>query len=615
MTHLSKHNLDEEVKKVYSYRRDDETDLQTIEHKGGGSGWKKLAILFFAAGFLLSLIWGGYILLGRGPASGDDIKITINGPKEIEAMKEYDFTATLEDVGALDLSRVSFELDTPDQFFLLSSDQLLDPRHMMTIGNLAKGEKRTVAFRGVFVAKEKDAVALNVVATYHPQNFNATFEANGAWNGTMTEGVFSGSVDGPDKLLSGDEGTFTISYAKKDLADIPDLAVSLDAPADFIVTTSTVQPTRDKIWPIAFAANSKEGQAVFKGTFSADASGDRVIKFLLGQVRDTKFFPTKEMDVPVEVLGSDLGINVSLNGTAIGNLSNPAFMNFGDLLSYAIDVSSMNKEILKNVRVIFHAVGEPQVNGETVVMWPTANQSPNGNYADNSITWTGNEVPSFKNFKSGSGEHLEGSVRLRPGPFPIPFADYRIRVWVEVQLDGVGKINKKRALLSKIATIAIQSDTAFQSEARYYGANGEALSTGPLPPQVGKETTYRIFWRVSNSLHQLNNLAISAPLGANVVLTGKNLIPSGVFSFDTAGKMATWSLDSWPSDAKNMEINFEVELTPHSSDVGTMPMLVGPAAFKARDATTGADINLAVPALTTNITNDSFAGGKSTVVP
>lgn len=616
MSHPSKKDLDKELNKIFSYHKIDSADLGKIEMANKGTVWKKLAILFFAAGLLLSLIWGGFLLLGHSTAQGDDIKITIDGPQELAPMKEYDFTATLENVGTLGLVRVAFSLDTTDQFFVTASDPTLDVHQGLEIGNLAKKEKRVIHFRGLFLAKEGDTALMNVIATYHPENFNATFEASGQYSAKMIEGLVTGSVDGPDKLLSGDEGTFTVSYARKDMSTSSDnLAISIDAPADFIVTTSTVQPSRDKIWPIGFKKNETDGQAVFTGTFSSEASGDRQITFLIGQIRDNKFFPTKAMIVPLQVLGSEVNIDLALNGTSSANLSNPVSMRFGDLLSYSIDVASASKEVLKNMRVILHVTAEPQVNGETVVMWPSATQSPDANVAANQVMWTSDVVPSFKNFKPDTHEHLEGNVHLRPGPFAISFADYRMKVWVEVNLDAVGKIVKKRSILSKVANIVIQSDTAFSDEARYFDTSGVALSTGPLPPKVGEQTTYRIFWRMSNSLHQLSHVTISAPLGEHTVLTGKNLIPSGVFSYDSASKMATWSLDQWPASLKNMEINFELGLTPTAGDAGNMPTLLGPATMTATDVTTGATINLAAPALSTNIPNDSFAGGKSTVTP
>ena len=170
MTHPTKRDLDTELKKIFSYRKGDEADLGKIDMGKQNTAWKKLAILFFVSGLLLSLIWGGFLLLGRGTASGDDIKITFDGPKELEPMKEYDFTVTLENVGTFDLVRVAFELNLPDQFFLISSDPALDNRRTLNIGSLAKKEKHEIHFKGSFIAKEKETITLSGVAVYHPQS-------------------------------------------------------------------------------------------------------------------------------------------------------------------------------------------------------------------------------------------------------------------------------------------------------------------------------------------------------------------------------------------------------------------------------------------------------------
>jgi len=56
------------------------------------------------------------------------------------------------------------------------------------------------------------------------------------------------------------------------------------------------------------------------------------------------------------------------------------------------------------------------------------------------------------------------------------------------------------------------SEANFVSEVRYFTPEGAPLGTGPLPPKVDKRTVYRVFWKLDNSLHQLDEIKVEAIL-------------------------------------------------------------------------------------------------------
>src|SRR3989344_5813558 len=98
MTHprLPEKKLREELKKIYADQQGDLPDFSKIEKGNDGRVWKRLTFLFFVSGILLSLLWGGFFILGQSTKSADDIKISFDGPKEIEPIKEYEFTVTAQ---------------------------------------------------------------------------------------------------------------------------------------------------------------------------------------------------------------------------------------------------------------------------------------------------------------------------------------------------------------------------------------------------------------------------------------------------------------------------------------------------------------------------------------
>lgn len=169
---------------------------------------------------------------------------------------------------------------------------------------------------------------------------------------------------------------------------------------------------------------------------------------------------------------------------------------------------------------------------------------------------------------------------------------------------------------SETIYLKVNSELNFLAYAKYFSAEGDQLGRGPLPPEVGDDTTYWIFFQLGPSgFNDLASLEVSARLAENASFTGKSSVSSGeALKYDQAGHKIVWKLDSLLKDQKVANASFEVKFIPAENQVNTSPLLLRDLTAQAIDVFTGSIIKAQAPNITTDLLYDDFAKGKNLVI-
>lgn len=133
----------------------------------------------------------------------------------------------------------------------------------------------------------------------------------------------------------------------------------------------------------------------------------------------------------------------------------------------------------------------------------------------------------------------------------------------------------------------------FDSFARYITASGDQIGRGPVPPELGKETTYWIFWHIGGTINELTDVQIIGLLPKNVRFTGRQTVSQGeTVIYDSSTHEIKWMIKKVPTTlsptSKIIGAAFEVGITPESEDDALL--LLKNIEFSAIDDWTGAFI-------------------------
>jgi len=167
----------------------------------------------------------------------------------------------------------------------------------------------------------------------------------------------------------------------------------------------------------------------------------------------------------------------------------------------------------------------------------------------------------------------------------------------------------EQVIEASAVSFKINSQISLQALARYYTTEGDQLGVGPLPPEVGKKTTYWVFWPVISGFNDLSQAGVRGVLPPNVSLTGKSTVNLGAaIKFNSITREISWEIGAMPKN-QQAQAGFEVAIIPTSNQQGLAVNLLQDIIFSAQDDFTGNIITVYSSNITTDLKYDSFAQG------
>lgn len=152
------------------------------------------------------------------------------------------------------------------------------------------------------------------------------------------------------------------------------------------------------------------------------------------------------------------------------------------------------------------------------------------------------------------------------------------------------------------------------AEAHYYSDAGFQFGYGPLPPRVGQETVYRIFWYVQlpTGKYDATTITSSLPVGASWI--GHPAVTHGaVIKYDATKRTILWKIGAVDGGQITMSGSFDVAIKPTNEDIGRILPLLNQTIL-IHDTAGKKEAPITVPVVTTRL-NETAARGRDRVQP
>jgi hypothetical protein len=294
-----------------------------------------------------------------------------------------------------------------------------------------------------------------------------------------------------------------------------------------------------------------------------------------------------------QLVTSDLNLTMTLNGS-----KDDGAVNFGQTLNYSLSYSNQGSNTFKDV-IIMAAVSGDFVN------WNSLQDANNGQAQNQAVVWTENEIPALKTINPGDSGTINFSLKVSP------FTANDLGKGLTVSAYGQYSLNKQAVTgdsnKSNTLTSQINSDANLSEQIRYFDSNNLPVGSGPLPPQVGQATTFKVYWTVANSLHELSDARVVFPLPSYVTWISTGSTNVGSLYYDNASHSVIWEIGRLPVSAGNVSANFGISITPAAADQNKILVLSPGSTLSALDTVTKATITKTTSAKTTKLEDDTIA--------
>jgi len=226
------------------------------------------------------------------------------------------------------------------------------------------------------------------------------------------------------------------------------------------------------------------------------------------------------------------------------------------------------------------------------------------------IKWSQDQLVQLSYIKKDQTGEVKFKVKTKPKVDIRNLGDKKENISLISQVKALYKLEGQNVeLVAARADNKLSSYLEIQSYGRYY-YEGEQLGRGPIPPIVGEETKYWIFWNVANTTNKVKNVKVSGKLPPNVSWTGEQGFYSNV-EYNPANREVTWFIEDvnvhtgviYPS----VGAAFAVRLTPSEAQLGTEPLLLRDIRITGEDEFTGQFLENPASDVSTNLVYDERA--------
>ncbi len=555
------------------------------------------AVIFFAILlFIIFYLWGN----GADVISSKNIDLDIKAPSRVAGGEIIAADIVIENKNNLALELADLIIEFPTNSFSDSGEKLERKRY--AIGKIGEGGsvKKSVIF--VLLGKENDEKKMRVVLEYRFENSNAIFAKEIEHSVIITQPAAAVSLSMPKEINNRQEIKIDAKVISNNQIAINNLVLKMEYPSGFQFSRAEPGPTeKDNFWQIGNLESFGQKTISVYGRIEGGYLDEKAFHCQAGTIDENGVFASYGAGTQITVIKKPyLDLSLFINAKEPGD--NIVFS--GNFLQGEI---VWKNNLTTEVR---DAVIEIQIKGKA---WNEKTISVSNVFyrgTDKILIWNSSSAPDLKLIKPGDIGREKFSFAISE-PLPInTSADKNFVIAIDGKITG-------KTISEQLGDFDVQNNVSkeikissfLQLGSQILSFSGPFENTGPMPPKVGKETTYTAVLSIANVSNDFLDVKVKAVLFPYARWMNKISKTDEKISFNEATGEIVWEAGivgagtGILSPAK--EIAFQISFVPSLSQIGHSPVLLSDISIEGKDNFTANVVKETKKDLTTNLTDDS----------
>lgn len=565
----------------------------------------------------------GYLFFARSGFSGSEITVSIAGPESFKAQEKVEFEIKISNQSKFAIQNAELFVTLPDFLAFKDKEGREQRIALATVGAREEVSQRII----LFAEKTEKQGTIRARIDYTPQNLQGRFEKDASFDISVASLPLTVIFDLPKKVVSGQilRGSFHF-VAEHELESLP-LFAKVVPPEGFRIEDAAPSPQEGTTWKFERVEPQETYAADFEGVIVGEESATKTFELLFGNTNEDGLFAAQYSVLrKVDISASPLEFTQSVNGWphSAGSLPGPEGPSGprtagqasspqddaksyvaapGEKLRFRIGYKNASGVNIEDVRIT------AQLNGG-VFNFASLDMGQGYFSRDTrTVTWNKDFLSSLASLeKEGSGT-VEFSISLKEEIVPESYRDKHVSVRSKAVIDSAKTPLALQGLSLRAEenlVVKIRTALALSQKAYYY--EGPFSNSGPIPPKGGEKTTYTIVWQATNTLNDLTDTRIEAPLARHVVFEEKSYPANNKLTYNSETHSLAWNIGSLSAGAGTIlpveTVSFQVSLTPQDVMRGRVVELVEQAQISGTDTFTGEFVESFAPALDTSLRDD-----------
>lgn len=614
---LDDSEIENHLKEIYSDPADgSQPDFKTIKARPKRSPWLKagISVLIIAALVVGMILAFRYVKNRQDGASV--LKIILTAPDKVVLGEDFFYEIEYKNISHYNLNNVTLQAFYPDNFILAevySVEPTIDNNfwHLDQLGSNLGGK---IKIRGKIINQEGSNNLFTLKANYGISGLSSDFSKE-SLNSVMVASLpFQISENYYTTALVGEEYPLNINLKNFSGVKIDRFIVSFQGPEEIF--------SIKKLEQAATSSDSFILSRIDDRNFLVETNGSDLLslnfRYKLDERRNEqekiswtfKYLDVAEQEfnfleksVLLEVIKSDLNLNLTVNDSASDQP-----VNFGDTLSYVISYTNKGDKNMKDVVIMV-------VLKSDFLDWASLKDANQGRFSRQTISWTAKEIPALAELEPGESGEIKFSIKT------VNFKGYKfgqdlaVSSYAQFSLGNIEDFNQDDDHIndnsSQTVVNRLNSDLSIKEEALYFDDNNIPVGSGPLPPAIGERTSFRYYWTLKNSLHELRDLKVELDLPGYVLWDGDFSASAGSLDYDPLEHRVIFTISRWPVGVEEVKAAFNISVIPTEAEYNRIIILSSGSALSALDVETGDLINRSTEVKTSKLEDDSIAGLSS----
>ncbi|MCU0679007.1 MAG: hypothetical protein MUC28_00985 [Planctomycetes bacterium] len=613
--------IDESLNEIYQDDQGGMVDVKQLDIKKKHGLFFWLFVPLFAVASLAGAGYSAYHYFYLEPGSdATAVDFSIEGESEVVAGEEFFYTVHYRNDSNVAMRNARLSISYPDNFIFLDSTPETDGENTVwLIDSIPPKYSGQVKIKGIYIAPAASTGFIAAALEYMPVNFSSEFKKEASMNTTVRDIGIEINFDYIKSVLVGEDNEIKLKFRAKDKSFIGNFRLTLVPPENVELLTKKpavkveneaeyalvrpgvwevpVVPAEERILPIYLKIKEKKTDRqdiplVFEYAYNNEAATSTAWG---------RYYQFYAETISLEVMKSDLNLTMIINGS-----KEDQGVDFGDTLNYTIAYKNMGEAAMKDV--IIMAVLESEFLDRATLDDPLK-----GKKKGNMISWTKEEIPELLEINQNEEGMIDFSVKVSALGVIDPRKTYAVKSYAQYSVGNKEDFSENLDNRSNTVINKINSNLELVEQVRYFSADNIPVGTGPHPPVVGGTTSYKTYWQLKNTLHELVELKVTAVLPDNVEWDGKNQASAGTINYDSLSRQVSWEIGRLPVTVTDAEAEFSLKITPVEADRNKIIVLLPGSKAQAIDSETKSALEVTTKAETTRLDDDDIAQGDGIV--
>lgn len=527
----------------------------------------------------------------------ENVNIQVHGPSEIQSGERVSWTVDIRNSDTF-LDSASIVFNFPTGAMSVESESSPIARQKRELGSMQPRQSISQTFDAYVFGGRDQKRSVSALIEYKPSGSSATLMKTVDFPFVIVRSPIALSLDMPNDLRTGQNVSIKVRYVSQSDQPISNLGITATVPDGFEIVKTTPEAKKNSnigkiFWKIGNLNPSVSGFVDINGVIRGSDLDSKSFNVVIGIV-DTKTNTVAQVfdEVTMATILHAPFLEVSLEA--------PSFVGAGR-------GGTVNVKWRNNLPVeVRDPILEITPVGDALDIFSL--KPAQGSFKDSFMIWNSSTYPQFHLISPGASGEVSFSFNTksnlaRTSEEARPSLKFNAVFHSTGQLSGFEGVDINGA---DSIEIKISTKFAFTAKGAYFSS--PISNTGPLPPKVGRETTYTIVWSFANMSNDVNNVIVRADIPPYVKF--KNIInPSNAdIRYDENTGFVVWNVGKVLAGTgfvrPAMQAAFQVGITPLALQEGQSPDLVSQSEATGVDSYTGETINLLGDKISTDMKDD-----------